>query len=123
MRVLYLLTALALASPLQAETWECKAPIERIPWSAADLTVETAETGDAAVRFGSKIYAATYQLDAEIHTWLLSPNTADGFNGGVLRIDSKRNGALRLEMLRNGVVIHTDASFVCRQVEAVSNPG
>ena len=116
MRILFFFAIFILSTPLQAETWECKPPIDQVPWSAIELTAVAGEASQAQVQIGSKSYVAAYQLDGTTNIWLLEPNAEYGFNGGVLKIDVRGNGSLKRELVMNGVIVHADGTYTCRRV-------
>lgn len=117
MRATCLLTLLVVSLPLQAETWECKTPIEQIPWTTIDLTAETVDTGLTSIQIGDKEYAATFFDDGTARRWILKPNEDAGLTSGVLIIDLEGRGLMRREFLMNGVIVHSQSEYVCRTAE------
>ena len=118
MRIVCLLVLLIFSSQLRAETWECKPPIEDVPWSAIELIAVSGGVDEASVRIGEDVYTATYESDGTSSTWILGPNPAKNFSHGVLTIDPQGNATLWRELNIGGVIVHAEGSYVCRKADA-----
>ena len=117
MRIVCLFVLLFCSSQLRAETWECKPPIEQVPWSAVELIAESGGVAEASIRIVEEVYPATYESDGTSSTWILDPKPSKNLTRGVLTIDSQGIGTMWRELNINGVIVHSEGSYICRKTQ------
>ncbi len=115
MRVFCFALLSMLAAPLHAATWECKPPLDVIPWSKVNLVAVTGDADNATILYGGKTYAADYVRKGSTHFWRIDKSVSGDF-GAVLSIRAGGSGLMQQERVISGTIVHVRVEFICRSV-------